>query len=531
MLFASFRAVRREGIAVSIRWKLLLPFAALAALLLLRLGLDLAHGLQAGGSAAWLAAITFVGAGAVVLGSLAFLQHGVAEPLARAAATLRHLAEGDRPGGKAPFADRDPLALLQAAIPEVEALVRANQALLAEQGSLREAANGARIAAMREMAGVIDQEARTAVAAVTASVCALVARAHAMDSTAQGTRAEAEAVGGATSESLGATEQAASGTQQLAAAIREVNSQMTRATQATRGVVARTGQAREIFAALADSVGRIGEVTRLIGSIAGQTNLLALNATIEAARAGEAGKGFAVVAGEVKNLASQTARSTEEIATRVGAIESSTRDAVAAIEGVLEAVDDIDRIAASVAAAMEKQGAATGEVARAVETAAGAARDVAGRMRQVAGMAAEATGSASAVKESAESVTSSVAMLKAALEDVVQKTLTNAERRRHARTPVDLTAELSLADGATVRARVIDISPGGAHLRLPAGAPAITGGTIRVPGLPARSFIAVSQRGQVMHCAFSRQSQAEEAVLEATIRALQHDDPATRAAA
>jgi len=528
MLRGSFRAVRREGIAVSIRWKILLPIAAPAALLLVRLGADLLHALANGGGVA--AAIALLAAVLVVSGSLIFVFQAVVRPLAEAAGTLRRLAEGDGPAASRPPA-RDEIAALQAAIAHLRALAAANQALLAEQASLREAANGARIAAMREMAGVIDQEARTAVAAVTASVGDLVARAHAMDATAHGTRAEAEAVGGATSESLSATEQAASGTQQLAAAIREVNSQMTRATQATRGVVARTGQAREIFAALADSVGKIGEVTRLIGSIAGQTNLLALNATIEAARAGEAGKGFAVVAGEVKNLASQTARSTEEIATRVGAIESSTRDAVAAIEGVLEAVDDIDRIAASVAAAMEKQGAATGEVARAVEVAAGAARDVAGRMQHVAGMAADATGTASAVKEAAAAVTGSVALLKGALADVVQKTLANAERRRHARTPVDLTAELALADGTVVRAHVIDISPGGAHLRLPHGAPAIADGTIAVPGLPGRGFVVVSQRGQVMHCAFTCQSEAEEAALEAAIRALPPDDSGARSAA
>ncbi|MCC7283468.1 MAG: PilZ domain-containing protein [Acetobacteraceae bacterium] len=502
------------------RWRLFLPFAVPAGLLLLRLGLDLRPDAAAG----WLAAGILVAAILIGLGGALLVGRSVLRPLSDTANALSR-------AGAIPAAGHDPLETLRAAIPHIAGLVRANQALLAEQASLREAAAAARIAAMREMAGVIDEEARAAVAAVSASVGDLVGRADAMDATARETREEAEAVGGATGESLSATEEAASGTQQLASAIREVNSQMARATEATRGVVERTGQARASFAALADSVGRIGEVTRLIGSIAGQTNLLALNATIEAARAGEAGRGFAVVAGEVKNLASQTARSTEEIASRVGAIESSTRDAMAAIEGVLEAVDDIDRIAASVAAAMEQQGAATAEVARAVETAAGAARDVAGRMRHVAGMAAEATGTAGAVRESAGAVTGSVALLKTALADVVQKTLTGAERRRHPRTRVDLAAELMLADGAVLRAGVVDISPGGAHLRLPPGAPTIVGGTLMVPGLPARSFAVVGQRGQLMHCAFSHQSEADEALLEAAIRALPHDDGQSRAAA
>ena len=136
---------------------------------------------------------------------------------------------------------------------------------------------------------------------------------------------------------------------------------------------------------LASAAGRIGDVVRLIGDIAAQTNLLALNATIEAARAGDAGRGFAVVAGEVKNLAAQTARATEEIGGQIAAMQAATQGSIVAIRAISGRIEDISTLAAQVACAVEEQGAATAEIASSVQRVAvgtGTVADAIGRAEQ-----------------------------------------------------------------------------------------------------------------------------------------------------
>jgi methyl-accepting chemotaxis protein len=168
----------------------------------------------------------------------------------------------------------------------------------------------------------------------------------------------------------------AAATEELASSVGEIGRQVTQSTVVAATAADQSNRTNSIVQGLAQSAQRIGEVIDLINDIASQTNLLALNATIEAARAGEAGKGFAVVANEVKTLANQTGRATEEIAQQVAAVQSATREAVQAIGVIGQTISEINEISNTIATAVEQQGEATQEIARNVQQAATGTQDV-----------------------------------------------------------------------------------------------------------------------------------------------------------
>jgi methyl-accepting chemotaxis protein len=348
------------------------------------------------------------------------VQKSVSGPLIGVVAALGALARGDTSVEVGGANRKDEIGDLVRALEVFRKQTIEAGRLAAERDEMKARDETERKAELSKIAGAFEAAVGEIIQTVSSASTELEAAAGTLTQTADGTQRLATKVATASEEASASVQSVASATEELATSVSEIGRQIETSTQIARDAVRQAEQTDERIHKLSQAATRIGDVLKLITTIAEQTNLLALNATIEAARAGEAGRGFAVVASEVKALAAQTAKATSEISEQITEIQTATGDSVAAIKEIGATIGNISQITATIAAAIEEQGAATKEIARNVSQAAEGTGQVASNIVEV-NRGANETGSASSqVLSSAQSLSSESNRLK--LE--VQKFLT-----------------------------------------------------------------------------------------------------------
>ncbi|HET6839748.1 MAG TPA: methyl-accepting chemotaxis protein [Bradyrhizobium sp.] len=307
-------------------------------------------------------------AGAAALAFL--LGRGMSRPLTAITVVMNRLSSGDTdvaiPGGDR----KDELGTMAGAVDVFRRNMIEARTMRDTQEATKQQADLEKKALQRQMADRFEADVKGVVGAVAKATEDMQRVASEITASVNGTSERAAAAAAASDSASASVNTVAAATEELASSVTEIGRQVTHSSGVADAAVAKAGQTTEMVGSLTAASEKIGDVLRLISAIASQTNLLALNATIEAARAGDAGKGFAVVASEVKELASQTAKATEEIAGQVTAIQSATGDCVVAIGDISDTIREISSIATTIAAAVEEQDSATREIARSVQQAA-----------------------------------------------------------------------------------------------------------------------------------------------------------------
>ncbi|WP_050424225.1 methyl-accepting chemotaxis protein [Bradyrhizobium tropiciagri] len=355
-----------------------------------------------------LATTVMIGLGALTLvGSFLFVWLYVGRNILRRIRGLQRsmqlLSDGDLDTEIPQSRQRDEIAVMADALQVFrESMIESRE--LTENQNKDRSAKAERASRMETQITTFESTVRTALGSLQTAANSMQSTAQSMSATADQSSALVNAVASAAEETSVNVQTVSAGTEELSSSIQEISRQVVTSAEIARKAVEEASATDSTMQGLADNAARISVVVDLIQTIASQTNLLALNATIEAARAGEAGRGFAVVASEVKNLASQTAKATEEIRQQIVSMQEVTTTAVSAIRNISSTIGEINDVTTAIAAAVEEQGAATREIARNIQHAAGGTSEVSSNIVGVSTASAEAGAAAGEVLSASDAL-------------------------------------------------------------------------------------------------------------------------------
>jgi methyl-accepting chemotaxis protein len=370
---------------------------------------------------AWLLGLSTLAIG-IVSGAIAWvIGRGISGPLNLLRGRMEALAGGEL-GGEIPGLGRGDEVGKMAKTVQIfkDNALRMRELEKAEAASRAQAAVERR-SAMESLAGDFERSVNSIVRSVSSAAAGMQTTAQSMTATASDASARAANVSAASQSASGNVGTVAAAAEELSSSVTEISRQVGRSTQIASQAVTDAERTNATVQVLSTGAEKIGEVVKLIHSIASQTNLLALNATIEAARAGESGRGFAVVASEVKALANQTAKATEEISSQVEAMQQSTSDAVAAISGISRTIAQMSEITISISNSIEQQGEATREIARNIQSVAAGSSEISAHIGGVTTAATAAGAAASEVLGNARELDQQSGLLRSAVDGFLAK--------------------------------------------------------------------------------------------------------------
>jgi methyl-accepting chemotaxis protein len=359
---------------------------------------------------------------ALVSGGFAWLiGRSISRPLDQLGARMRELADGAL-DGDIPGTERgDEVGAMAATVQTFKDNALRIRGLEKVETETQARAAAERRATMENIASDFERSVKGIVGSVATAAAGMQTTAQSMTATASDASARAATVGAASDSASNNVGTVAAAAEELSSSVTEISRQVTRSSEIATKAVGDAERTNATVRELSTGAEKIGEVVKLIHSIAAQTNLLALNATIEAARAGESGRGFAVVASEVKALANQTAKATEEISAQVAAMQASTSQAVQSIGGITETIAQMSEITGSIATSIEQQGDATREIARNIQSVATGSNEISAHIGGVTTATAATGKAASDVLSNARELDNQSGLLRSAVDEFLVK--------------------------------------------------------------------------------------------------------------